>query len=119
MTGTVCMAVAAFLSCSVIAGEGKGEAKQDREKKQDREEARKHGGGKGDRRDSRPSIEDMDKDGDGKVTLEEFTDAHLARIKEMFDRLDANKDGVISKEDREARLSECDTERKGKQDKED
>jgi Ca2+-binding EF-hand superfamily protein len=37
----------------------------------------------------------MDKDGDGKVTREEFTGRAA-----LFDRLDTNKDGVLSPEDR-------------------
>lgn len=44
-----------------------------------------------------------DRDGDGKVTLEEFTDMHMERIREKFQKLDRNKDGVLSEDDKQGR----------------
>src|SRR5262249_4297625 len=38
----------------------------------------------------------FDKDGDGKLTREEVTDARLRRL---FDRADADKDGVVTKDE--------------------
>ena len=100
MAGLAGLTVAAFVAGTVCAEEeAAGEAAGKGDKGM--------GHGKHDRRrDGAGMLEEMDKDKDGKVTLEEFTEAHLARMKEMFDRLDANKDGVITKEDREARMNE-------------
>jgi len=71
----------------VIAAEGEGE--------QERKRARKEGG--------RPGPEKilavMDKDGDGKVTLEEYTAFSLERAEERFKKMDADGDGVVVKEE--------------------
>ncbi len=50
-----------------------------------------------------PSLEEADTNQDGNVTVEEFTAAWNKTIKTMFTHLDANADGVISKEERPAR----------------
>lgn len=103
LTGLSGLVMAAFVAGTVCAGdeprgEGEGQGAKGR-----------NGMGEGRHqrmRDGSGMLESMDKDKDGKVTLEEFTEAHLARMKEMFEKLDVNKDGVISKEDREARMAE-------------
>lgn len=45
----------------------------------------------------------MDKDGDGKVTWDEFKAYHDAHLRERFDALDTNKDGVLSRDDMQGR----------------
>src|SRR5229473_730541 len=49
-----------------------------------------HGHGK------RMSFEELDKDQSGTLTLDEFTAAAQARATERFNKLDANKDGVVT-----------------------
>lgn len=78
--------------------EQKREHKQVKEQAQNREEHQK--GRRGEDRGA--MMKAADKDQDGKITLEEFTEAHLARIKEMFEKMDVNKDGVLTEEDRVA-----------------
>ena len=60
---------------------------------------------------------EVDKDGDGKITIEEFEAApkpgRQARLQRMFQRLDANADGTLSREElaarSEARFQSMDT----------
>jgi hypothetical protein len=48
----------------------------------------------------RPPLKEMDTNGDGKITYEEFRTAAEKRIQERFQKLDRNGDGVLSKDDR-------------------
>ena len=50
----------------------------------------------------RLGFEDLDTDGNGVVTSEEFAAASQARVAKKFARLDANSDGVITKDEMEA-----------------
>ena len=54
------------------------------------------GGGKdGDHRP--PAFEDMDANGDGSVSLGEFTEAHQKMLEKRFRNIDSNNDGQLSK----------------------
>ena len=44
-------------------------------------------------------LSDMDPNGDGTVTLDEFNDFMATGHKEIFDALDMNKDGLIDNEE--------------------
>jgi hypothetical protein len=46
-----------------------------------------------------PSFKDMDKDGDGKVTLEEYKAAMAKVSEERFKTIDANGDGSVTEEE--------------------
>jgi hypothetical protein len=63
------------------------------------EQGKKHRG-PGDRPRPGEMIKEMDADKDGKVTFEEFKAFHDKHMKERFDRLDTNGDGVLSPDDR-------------------
>ena len=41
-------------------------------------------------------MDDMDADGNGMLTLEEYAEPHMERLRGSFDRIDTDKDGVIS-----------------------
>ena len=55
------------------------------------------------RHGDRPTLEDMDTDGDGNISLEEFTTPQSERIAYAFDRLDSDGDGLLSREELESR----------------
>lgn len=55
-------------------------------------------GSEGERRGRAPNFATIDADGDGKISKEEAPD----RMKQNWDRLDRNSDGVIDKEEQEA-----------------
>jgi len=48
----------------------------------------------------RPPLKEIDTDGDGRITYEEFRAHAEKRIQERFQKLDRNGDGVLSKDDR-------------------
>lgn len=50
------------------------------------------------KRPQRQAYEDIDKDGNG-ISFEEFLKAQEERVKRVFERLDSNKDGTVSKEE--------------------
>ena len=47
-------------------------------------------------------LKSIDKNEDGKVSLEEFTDAHKARAEHRFDRIDADADGFLTADELQA-----------------
>ncbi len=47
----------------------------------------------------RPTFQEMDKDGNGVITLDEVTGACQARAAERFNKLDANKDGQVTQQE--------------------
>jgi nitric oxide reductase activation protein len=96
MVGLIGMLLVTFVSGVVWAEDGEGEQKRKERPKQERRKGGRSGKDRGER------MKAADKDQDGKITLEEFTAAHLERIKTMFERMDVNKDGVLSEEDRKA-----------------
>jgi hypothetical protein len=69
---------------------------------QDKEEGR--GGRKGPERKS--WLERYDTDGDGKVTLQEYTDATVAMAEKRFKAMDANGDGELTEEELRQRQRE-------------
>ena len=58
-------------------------------------------GGKGKGREGGCGMKNMDADGDGNVTHDEFMKGHEV----MFDRIDANGDGVIDSSERAAHMA--------------
>jgi hypothetical protein len=50
----------------------------------------------------RPSFEDLDTNGDGRVSADEFQAGAQARITDHFNRMDANGDGVVTKDEMDA-----------------
>lgn len=57
-------------------------------------------GGFGGRADGKtPPMMKADKDGDGYITEGEMLDAHKERVREMFSKLDADKDARLSREE--------------------
>ncbi len=110
LVGMIAVALMGSMA-NVWAEDGEGEQKQKKDAKRERGQKGRRGGDRG------GMLKAADKDEDGKITLEEFTEAHLARMKEMFDRMDVNKDGVISAEDRAARKEGEGEEGEGKKDK--
>lgn len=63
----------------------------DRDKRGDRS-------GRGDRQ-AAPSFDELDTDGDGGLSLEEFLAMHKERLASRFDRMDENGDGVITEDE--------------------
>jgi hypothetical protein len=47
----------------------------------------------------RPTFQELDKDGNGVLTLDEVTGACQARAAERFNKLDANKDGQVTQQE--------------------
>ena len=43
-----------------------------------------------------PSFKDMDQNGDGSVSLGEFTEAHTEMLQKRFRNIDTNNDGSLS-----------------------
>lgn len=79
----VAVGTVAFIGTQAWAGEGKPQGNEGRHRGE-----RKH------------SLAQMDTNGDGKISLEEFKAGVQARIEERFKALDTNGDGVLTKEDR-------------------
>lgn len=64
------------------------------------------GSGKGDKTGGRERIREADKDKDGKVTRDEFKATFPNAEAGRFEKLDHNKDGVLTESDAEARAAE-------------
>jgi Ca2+-binding EF-hand superfamily protein len=47
-------------------------------------------------------LAEADQDGDGALSWDEFKNAHEARLKERFSRLDADQNGMIEEEEIQA-----------------
>jgi len=47
----------------------------------------------------RPTFQELDKDGNGVLTLDEVTGACQARATERFNKLDANHDGKVTQDE--------------------
>jgi len=50
----------------------------------------------------RPTFQELDKNGDGVLTLDEVTTAATARATERFNKLDANHDGQVTQQEIDA-----------------
>lgn len=55
-----------------------------------------------DRRPKPPTFEEMDANGDGSVSLGEFTEAHQKELERRFRAMDTNNDGKLSQGELEA-----------------
>ena len=44
-------------------------------------------------------MEELDANGDGEVTYDEFADAHMRRLEQRFEMMDANGDGVLTEDE--------------------
>ena len=88
---TVVVTVGTVGISGVLAGEGEGKAGEAKGKANREMHAR---------RGRKSPIERYDKDGDGKVTYEEFERTHMEGLKKRFEAMDRNSDGVFSEADR-------------------
>lgn len=50
-------------------------------------------------RPEHPVLSDMDTNGDGSVSLDEFLAAHTARLQKRFSQMDQNADGLVTKDE--------------------
>lgn len=65
-----------------------------------------------DHRTHKHSWQDSDANKDGVISREEFMSAHQARAEKMFTKLDANNDGKIDAAEQKATMAKCEHHKK-------